>query len=526
MRTPLRLGGDEVPTVDVFITCCGESLDMILDTIRAACALDYPKERYRVILLDDGNSADLKRQVDSLKKAQRNLYYTARGIKHVTHSKAANLNHGLSFVEKLKTGPSEYVAVLDVDMIPMPSVLRAILPHLLGDPTMAMATLPQYFYNIPDSDPLCQGIDSIFDIDTLRIDTVDRAFCTGTGFVLQRSAAEKIGGIPIDQMSEDIMTTLVLNAQGLKVAYVWEPLQWGLVPDSFAGHAKQAARWELGVTSIVPLLWGPRLANLPLSERLQVAIGLLSFVSSAVVLTSAMFLIPAILISGEPLIALETPQQLRNLMMLSALQLLVAWLDGFIGADAIGFRTTIWPSYRYPYLAPFQSVALLGLLFPSARRFTPTGSMDDGEREREARASRSFIRRLRFLLGDIRIWSQLLVIVFIVYGATVSVRRALGMNISFQHQLQRLFVSVAWPPAFVHWTMFIVECWKPISYAVFLPKIHSRETLLHRDPETKVAYPSNMAKDGERIRPSQKFALAILAYGLCVLAYSCGRRFE
>ena len=520
------MAGEDVPTVDVFITCCGESLEVILDTIRAACALDYPEGRYRVILLDDGNSADLQHQVDILKKAHANLFYTARGAKVVTHSKAANLNHGLSFVDNLHKEPSEYVAILDVDMIPMPSLLRALLPHLLDDPLSAMASSPQYFYNIPDGDPLCQTVESLCHIPLLVADTFDRAGCLGTGFVLRRSAAEDIGGIPADQMNEDIMTSLVLLAKGWRVAYVWEQLQWGLVPDSFAGHAKQAARWELGIASVVPALWDSRFVNLSFGERLQHAAGLGACVSPAVALSVAMVLIPAILISGKPFIALKTPQQLRNLIMLSALQLLVTWFHGLITADATGFRVPIWPSYRHPFLAPFQSIALLGLIFPYGQASSPSGRTKDGESERKARASKSVIRRLKFLLADYRLWSPLLVIVSIVYGATLSIRRTLSMDISFQHQQQRLLVSVAWPPAFVHWMMFIVECWKPISYAVFLPKVYPREALLNRDAKTKVAYPSDMAKNEERIRPSQWFAHFILAYAVLVLVYGWGRKFE
>lgn len=39
-RPKLRLRGEEVPTVDAFITCCGEDVDVVLDTTRAAAAVD------------------------------------------------------------------------------------------------------------------------------------------------------------------------------------------------------------------------------------------------------------------------------------------------------------------------------------------------------------------------------------------------------------------------------------------------------------------------------------------------------
>lgn len=180
---------------------------MILDTVRAACALDYPTERYRVILLDDSNSPDLKDQIDILRRSQTNLYYTARAVDVVTHSKAANLNHGLDFVEMLETGSFEYIAILDVDMIPMPSLLRALVPHLLDDPSLAMATIPQYFYNIPDGDPLRQCLEHIYDVYILEQDTSSSAICPGTGFVLRRSAVEQLGGFPTDLLLENLMTS-------------------------------------------------------------------------------------------------------------------------------------------------------------------------------------------------------------------------------------------------------------------------------------------------------------------------------
>ena len=526
IRPLFRLVGDDVPTVDVLIPCCGESFDVILDTVRAACALNYPKERYRVILLDDGNSADLKNQIESLGEGQENLHYTARGVNVKTHSKAANLNHGLTFVGKPEAAPSEYVAVLDVDMIPMPNLLRALLPHLIDRPSFAMATTPQYFYNIPDGDPLCQCADCLFNFVMLELDTSNSTPCTGTGLVLRRSAAEQIGGIPTDQTSEDLMTSLLLCAAGWNTAYVWEPLQWGLVPNSFTGHARQQRRWSSGFISIAIALLGSRLSKLSVTVRIYLAFIITAHMGAEVAMTCAMLFIPAVLISGKPFVVLETPQQLRNLLMLSALQLLVTWLNGLITAESIGFRMLIWPPCRHPFMAPFKSLGVLGTILPFKQIFTPTGNMLDSERERESRDSKSFIRRIKFLSGSLTLWVEILVVALTVFGATLSVETALGMDISYQDRLQRLFVRAAWPPAFVHWTMFIVECGKPILYVIFPPELPSREALLNRDPDTKVAYPSDRAKDGERIASSQWFSLVILAYGFFLLAFSWGTQFE
>lgn len=118
-RPKLRLTGNDVPTVDAFITCCGEDDDLVMDTVRAACDLDYPRDRYRVILLDDGKSSGLEEACAKLSMTYPNLYYMARvkipGQPH--HFKAGNLNYGLDEVHKLPGGAGQFMAALDADMV-------------------------------------------------------------------------------------------------------------------------------------------------------------------------------------------------------------------------------------------------------------------------------------------------------------------------------------------------------------------------------------------------------------------------
>lgn len=192
---------EDVPTVDIIITCCGEDLDILLDTVRATCNIDYPAERYRVFLSDDGRSAELRAAVESLETTGPKLIYTAREKPVVKDYKAGNLNHGLRFskslpnqswrvatnyFEGMSASPfpskkssaatlvgsdtdemptpiakplpptvyeledtseffrsSEYVVGIDADMIPERHILRALLPHMVNDPKMAMACPPQ-----------------------------------------------------------------------------------------------------------------------------------------------------------------------------------------------------------------------------------------------------------------------------------------------------------------------------------------------------------------------------------------------
>lgn len=147
-RPRLRLLGDHnVPSVDVLIPTCGEPLDVVKDTVRAALALDYPLHRFRVIVTDDGRDPELRAWVAS--KNCGNLHYTSRPKKGPTGYKAGNLNHAIKFSETLSGGPGEYVAGLDADMIPEKAWLRAVLAHLVIEPQMGVACPPQV--RIPNS---------------------------------------------------------------------------------------------------------------------------------------------------------------------------------------------------------------------------------------------------------------------------------------------------------------------------------------------------------------------------------------
>lgn len=79
-----------MPRVDVFIRYCGEDPEVLLDTVRAACAVDYPRDKARIVVLDDNQSVEVSNAVTEIP----NLHYTSRRIQVKTPSKAANLTRG------------------------------------------------------------------------------------------------------------------------------------------------------------------------------------------------------------------------------------------------------------------------------------------------------------------------------------------------------------------------------------------------------------------------------------------------
>jgi cellulose synthase/poly-beta-1,6-N-acetylglucosamine synthase-like glycosyltransferase len=96
IREKQHLIGDDVPNVDVLITTCNEDLQVVMDTVKAACVLDYPADRYRVFVCDDGASTQLRNAVETHAAQFPNLHYTTRTKGSIEDYKAGNLNHGLA----------------------------------------------------------------------------------------------------------------------------------------------------------------------------------------------------------------------------------------------------------------------------------------------------------------------------------------------------------------------------------------------------------------------------------------------
>lgn len=60
------LAETDYPTVDVFITCYSEPVEMVEATAQAALQMDYPATKLRIYILDDGNSSDMRAMAERL----------------------------------------------------------------------------------------------------------------------------------------------------------------------------------------------------------------------------------------------------------------------------------------------------------------------------------------------------------------------------------------------------------------------------------------------------------------------------
>ncbi|KAJ9641163.1 uncharacterized protein PV06_01021 [Exophiala oligosperma] len=501
-RPQLRLVGNNVPSVDVFITCCGEDDDLILDTVRAACDLDYPMDRFRVLLLDDGKSDHLQQVLNDMRELFPNLYYVRRpkfpGVPH--HFKAGNLNYGLESVHNLPGGASEYMAALDADMIPEQHWLRAVMPHMLLDEKMALACPPQLFYNVPKGDPLCQSLDFFVHVSEPVKDALGVAWCTGSGYVVRRVALDQIGGFPLGSLAEDVATSTRLLGRGWKTAYVHEPLQFGTVPEDYGSHLKQRTRWAIGTVDtsfkLKFCLFGDDVKHMTFAQRMSSFIyAFLSLFN--IFLTLSIFAMPIVLSLNKPLVAYSNNDELRLLIrtcfaltMCNRLCEFVLYIPAGYHTGQRGSRSQLWMS---PYIALtiIRSFILPTWLGGQTQAFKPTGSLQSALNERYPKLRAPMWRRIWTILVNYLAGFHVAYVYWVLVAVTLSSYRAFLAH-GVRAKLIENLTHAWWVP--LAWVLVVSSFWIPFTYAVDPPSMPDRESLLIRDPKTGVAHPTKESK--------------------------------
>ena len=246
--------GAWTPTIDVFITACGEPLEIVTGTIRAARDMSV---EHRTWILDDGGSDELR---DAC--AELGVGYLRRGDS--AHAKAGNVNAGLARTS------GEFVVVLDADHVPSPDFLLRAVPHLADD-SVAFAQTPQAF-------PSAKGLVAGGTAEAQRIfyelvcpgkNHFNAVFCVGTNVVFRRAALDQLGGMWTASNSEDIWTSIELHRRGWRSVFVPETLARGLAPDNLLAFFKQQFRWSYGGFEILFRGGIFRRRGLTLDQRFQ-----------------------------------------------------------------------------------------------------------------------------------------------------------------------------------------------------------------------------------------------------------------
>ena len=317
--------------VDVFITVCGEPVDIVRETAKAAKAMAYPRP-FTVYLLNDGLVAgkddwrDIEELADEL------------GIRCLTRvtpggAKAGNINHALTRTS------SPFFVVFDADHVPHPDFLTEVMGYFV-DAEIGFVQTPQFYAN-QDQNRITRVA---WDQQTLFFGPImsgksrlDAAFMCGTNMVVRRTALADAGGMCEFNIAEDFLTSLFMHERGWRSVYVPKVLAEGLAPDDFLNYYKQQFRWTRGSLEVI-FKYNPLLRRgLRLRQKLQYLLSASYYLSGSVILLDA--LLPIVyLLTGETPIVTST-------MTLALVFVPYMWINLYVLQRTSNF------TYSYPAIA-------------------------------------------------------------------------------------------------------------------------------------------------------------------------------
>lgn len=266
------------PSVDIFVTCCGEPLEVIRTTLAAVQNLDYGP--CQVYILDDGGSPAIASLAQSL-----GYFYHSRKLQGlpITDNKSGNLNFGLGLSQ------GEIILVLDADQVPRPDIITRMV-GFFQLPAVAYVQSQQNFY-LPDDDPFFNRDEIFYETIQLSNDQANAVISCGSGVLYRRRALKEIGGFVTWNVVEDLTTSYELVSRGWKGIYFPYVLSRGLAPETIKGVYRQRFQWCLDTMRL--FFWDNPLfkSGLNLSQRLHFLIIMVTYLISGLVLP-IFYLIP------------------------------------------------------------------------------------------------------------------------------------------------------------------------------------------------------------------------------------------
>lgn len=263
--------------------------------LEAVCALDYPRERLEIQLLDD--STDDTVEIGAKLVAG----YRERGIRifHLRRTDRQGFKAG-ALREGMKKARGEFLAVFDADFVPAPDFLRKTIPYFLN-PKVGMVQARWGHLN-SDSSLLTRaqsiGIDGHFSIEQGA-----RAWSglflnfNGTAGIWRRQAIVDAGGWQADTLTEDMDLSYRAQLAGWQLKYLLDVSCPAELPAQMAAFKSQQFRWAKGSIQTARKIIPPLLkARCSWFAKYQAVLHLTHYMVHPLMLATIVLSYPAVLL--------------------------------------------------------------------------------------------------------------------------------------------------------------------------------------------------------------------------------------
>lgn len=225
------------PTVDVIIPCFNEETTLGR-TIESLLALNYPKDKLTLIIVDDGSTDNTWNIISEYSQK----YPQIKTIHKTNGGKYTALNCG---IEK---STAELIGCLDADSFVDPQTLRKIVQRFIEHPDTMAVTPAVRIYKPSTLIQMVQSTEYMFGVLVKKVMSFLGAIHVTPGpFPIFRSEVfKKIGTFRHAHNTEDLEIALRMHAHFMKIENVHNAWVYTVGPNSFKKLYVQRLRWTHG----------------------------------------------------------------------------------------------------------------------------------------------------------------------------------------------------------------------------------------------------------------------------------------
>ncbi len=224
------------PSVAVIVPCWNED-KTVHGTVESLLALDWPKDKLQLVLVDDGSTDNTWQEILKYKDhPQIHIFQKENGGKHTA------VNYGIEHTQ------SDFVSCLDADSFVAPDALKRIMYTFEKHPDV-MAVAPSIIIDKPKN--IMQSIQRVeynMSLYNKRMLAFLNAIHVTPGpfSVFKREVFEKIGGFRKAHNTEDAEIAFRMQVNHMKIEHCHTAQVYTVAPDTALKLYKQRLRWTYG----------------------------------------------------------------------------------------------------------------------------------------------------------------------------------------------------------------------------------------------------------------------------------------
>lgn len=258
---------EELPPVTVQLPIFNES-DVLTQLFAAVSALDYPRDRLQIQVLDDSTddtAEDCELHVEELRRRGFDVEY-----RHRTNRQGFKAG---ALSDAMPTVKGEFICIFDADFQPAPDFLNLTIHHFT-DPGVGIVQARWGHQNRKFS--LLTRLQAILLDGHLMLEQTARSrqgdFCNfnGTAGLWRRTVIDEAGGWLHDTLTEDLDLSYRAQLLGWTFVYLNDIIVPAELPPDMDGFKSQQHRWTKGSVQVCKKMLGQVWrSDLPLMKKVE-----------------------------------------------------------------------------------------------------------------------------------------------------------------------------------------------------------------------------------------------------------------